>query len=385
MRLLPSRRQEAPKDTADSSRKHIKTSTRKKSNRQQIASFVRISYPILHHQTIENMSFDSSFYVHQQWETVWDRQLATFSNQLQYNSQSPATSYDESSHSFKSIGEDDSSESDDEALQVVSALLPKNKGKPRASRRKPLPRIIKQDIRRHYPQMLMNALNSHDMTMIKAFFGRYAHPAITLEKTLDRQTISYCTTEASTSDTIKVILNGPVVISNYFQAMNDVLLDNCLRVRKVNIVRNINAVEDPVTGKKQLVGDPNSTKIVCDIEGSSTQIYEVPPASYAFSSLGRNFVYLDNTLDIFPEPVSSEVASSFAVFVTEMEDDEPIKRRKVDSTCTVGPRQLQATPLIRSKRLVSSKLTGQIVLDVDQCNRLSKLQFRSVSITLTEL
>lgn len=332
------------------------------------------------------MPIESDFHVNQQVHNRWNQQLAVYSQQqLQFSSDaSPTTSHDESSQSFNSICESES-ESDDEALQVVSALLPAKKGKPRASRRKPLPRIIKQDIRRHYPQMLMNALNSHEMSMITAFFGRYGHPAITMEKTLDRETISYCTTESSTADTIKVILNGPVVISNYFKAMNDVLLDNCFRLRTVNIVRHIDAVADPVTGKKQLVGDPNCTRIICDFLGTSTQIYEVLPASYAYSSLGRNVVYLDNTLDIFPEPVSTEVATSFAVFATEADDLEPSKRRKVESNVTIGPRQLQAAPLIRNKRLLSSTVTGQLVLEVDRWNRLSRLQFQSIDIQTKEI
>lgn len=329
------------------------------------------------------MPIESDF---SQVDTHWNQQLAVFSQQLQFSSDaSPTTSHDESSQSFNSLCESESESDDDEALQVVSALLPAKNGKPRASRRKPLPRIIKQDIRRHYPQMLMNALNNHEMAMITAFFGRYGHPAITLEKTLDRETISYCTTASSTADTIKVVLNGPVVISNYFKAMNDVLLDNCLRLRTVNIVRHIDAVADPVTGKKQLVGDPTCTRIICDFLGTATQIYEVLPASYAFSSLGRNVVYLDNTLGIFPEPVSTEVASSFAVFATETEDLEPSKRRKVESSVTIGPRQLQATPLIRNKRLMSSTVTGQLVLEVDQWNRLSRLQFQSIDIKTKEI
>lgn len=337
---------------------------------------------MLPHASLILMPIESDF---SQVDTHWNQQLAVFSQQLQFSSDaSPTTSHDESSQSFNSLCESES-ESDDEALQVVSALLPAKNGKPRASRRKPLPRIIKQDIRRHYPQMLMNALNSHEMAMITAFFGRYGHPAITLEKTLDRETISYCTTASSTADTIKVVLNGPVVISNYFKAMNDVLLDNCLRLRTVNIVRHIDAVADPVTGKKQLVGDPTCTRIICDFLGTATQIYEVLPASYAFSSLGRNVVYLDNTLGIFPEPVSTEVASSFAVFATETEDLEPSKRRKVESSVTIGPRQLQATPLIRNKRLMSSTVTGQLVLEVDQWNRLSRLQFQSIDIKTKEI
>eukprot|EP01040_Poterioochromonas_malhamensis_P019951 gene19951-23709_t len=79
--------------------------------------------------------------------------------------------------------DDESRSSDDEDdLQVISALLPFKKRRQRPSRRKAFPRIIKQDIRRHYGQMLVNVLNSHDGQTIDAFLDRYALPSIILTK-----------------------------------------------------------------------------------------------------------------------------------------------------------------------------------------------------------
>lgn len=268
---------------------------------------------------------------------------------------------------------------EDETLRVISALFPIAKGRPRASRRKPLPRIIKQDIRRHYPQMLFNVLNSHDSNMIDTFMQRYASPAAKMEKTLDGATMSTCTALPIAAPTVRVVVNGSSAISKYWTAMNSIIPDHYMRLCDVKIIRRIFTVTDPATGKTQLVCDPAATQIVCDFEAHSTNMFEVSPPSYAYAALGRNFVFADDVLEIYDEPATSDEDA-----------DAPAKRPRLSSASFVvgpeRPRQFPVVlPLVRRRRLLDVKLSGQLVIDLDGSNRLSRFHYRSVSVHTAEL
>lgn len=282
--------------------------------------------------------------------------------------------------------EDEVDSDEDETLQVLSVLFPTARGRSRASRRKPLPRIVQQDIRRHYPQMLFNALNSHDSNMINAFMQRYANPAATMEKTLDGASMSTCTALPIESPTVRVVVNGSSAISKYWAAMNSIIPDHCVRLRDVNIVRRVRTVTDAASGRTQLVCDPAATQIVCDFEGHSTHMFEVSPPSYAYAALGRNFVIAGDAIDVYDDPAHSDDAWSTGS--ADDDADGPAKRPRLSSSFGTDrrPRPFPvALPLVRRRRLLDVKLCGQLVIDLDGSSRLSKFLYRSISIDTAEL
>lgn len=50
------------------------------------------------------------------------------------------------------------------------------------TRRGKIPRLVKQDLRRHYGTMIMNALNSHDCALLQRWFHTFAVPAVQLTR-----------------------------------------------------------------------------------------------------------------------------------------------------------------------------------------------------------
>ena len=71
-----------------------------------------------------------------------------------------------------------------------------------------------------------------------------------------------------------------------------------------------------------------------------------------------------------------------------MEDaNGPAKRPRLSSSFGMDrPRPLPGVlPLVRRRRLLDVKLCGQLVIDLDASNRLSKFLYRSISIDTAEL
>lgn len=299
------------------------------------------------------------------------------------HSLSPLTTHEDSYSSYDGVDYDDASGSlseGDDDLQVISALLPVSKRRQRPSRRKAFPRIIKQDIRRHYGQMLINVLNSHDRGTIDAFLGRYALPSITLTKQVNRScTIcrSYLHSLHNHDDipeSVDILVSGREKISRYWQLLLSLVPDQFMRVKDVNISRHVHSVADPSTGKVRLVND-DDTKVVCEWEGRATQIYEVSPPCFAYTAIGGQ---LSGTSSDDPtvSAVATSVSSGDELFL-------PTKKQRLDESgsgfiCS----SWQLFTLQRRPVTFQVSLRGRLVIEVDREFRLKKIDFGTVDVTV---
>lgn len=291
---------------------------------------------------------------------------------------SPLTIQEETSSSNED-GDRLSDEDDD--LEVISALLPAKKRRQRPSRRKAFPRIIKQDIRRHYGQMLVNVLNSHDGQVIDAFLDRYALPTVTLTKHVDGKCIAFNRSYPfdpedfrNLPQMIDIVLKGRADVSRYWQLLQSVVPDQCMRINSVNISRNVQSVADPATGKVRLVGD-GETKVICDWEARATQLYEVSPPCFAYAAMGGR---LD---DVSDDDISCSTSSLSSL--SSEESPRSVKKQRLEETYDYPTRPgLQMFPLKRRPVTFEVTLRGRLIMEVDGDFRLKKFDFGEVSVFL---
>ena len=277
--------------------------------------------------------------------------------------------------------DDESRSSDDEDdLQVISALLPFKKRRQRPSRRKAFPRIIKQDIRRHYGQMLVNVLNSHDGQTIDAFLDRYALPSIIMTKRIDGKCIAYSGPDPFDQKNIEnlpiidITVKGRADISRYWQLLQSVVPDQCMRINNARISRNVQSVTDPTTGKVRLVGD-DDTRVICEWEGRATQIYEVSPPCFAYTAMGGR---LDDSAD----DASSCSTSSWSSLSSD-ESPRTAKKPRLEEVFDYPTKPgLHMFPLKRRAVTFEYTLRGRLIMEVDRDFRLKTLDFGGVDVIL---
>lgn len=284
-----------------------------------------------------------------------------------------------------SINEDDDcddqsrSYEDQDDLQVISALLPFKKRRQRPSRRKAFPRIIKQDIRRHYGQMLVNVLNSHDGRTIDAFLDRYAIPSVTLVKHVDGKCIAFNSADPfdqksfrNLPQTVDITIKGRADISRYWQLLQSVVPDQCIRINNARISRNVQSVTDPNTGKVRLVGD-DDTRVICEWEGRATQIYEVSPPCFAYTAMGGR---LDDTTDDATSCSTSSLSS-----LSSDDSARTAKKPRLEETYDYPTQPgLHMFPLKRRAITFEVTLRGRLVMEVDRDFRLKTFDFGNVDV-----
>lgn len=283
-----------------------------------------------------------------------------------------AADYDSESGSLNEGSDDD--------LLLISALLSACNRRQRPNRGKAFPRIVKQDIRRHYGQMLFNVFNSHDGKSIDAFLDRYALPSIALTKQVNTEKCVICRSYqrnlqelGASPGPVDIVISGKQKVSQYMQALQSLSPDQIMRINGVNISRNMRTVTDPNTGKHRLVSG-DETKVVCDWEGRATQIYDVSPPFFAYISIG-------GTLG----DKSTDGASCFSSSVSLSSNEgsiPPAKRQRLDeSVYCFTQSDLDMFSLKRRPAAFEVSLRGRLVMVLDREFRLKSIDFGSVEVT----
>lgn len=80
-----------------------------------------------------------------------------------------------------------------------------------STRRGKVPRLMKQDIRRHYGAMILNTLNMHDCELLQRWFQTFAVPAVQLTRLETFGPIVY----ADNHHTIPSVVTGRSTIASY--------------------------------------------------------------------------------------------------------------------------------------------------------------------------
>lgn len=272
-----------------------------------------------------------------------------------------------------------SEESDD--LLLISALLPVHNRRQRPSRRKALPRIIKQDIRRHYGQMLINVLNSHDGKSFDAFLNRYALPSVALIKRFIPENCAICRSYIRnlqkvgvSPGPVEIVISGREKITHYMQSLQSLVPDQVMRINGVNILRCTRTVADSNTGKGRIVSD-DDTKVVCEWEGRATQIFDVSPPFFAYYSIGGTLG------DTSSDDISC--SSSFASLSSVPDTPPSTKRPRLDESlfCLTRSGLQHLLTLKRRPAAFEVCLRGRLVMVVDREFRLKTIDFGSVEVT----
>lgn len=269
-------------------------------------------------------------------------------------------------------------ESDD--LLLISALLPVRNRRQRPTRGKAFPRIIKQDIRRHYGQMLFNVFNSHDGKSIDAFLDRYALPSIALMKQVNTEKCVICRCYqrnlhelGASPGPVDIVISGKEKISQYLQALQSLTPDQVMRINGVNISRNMRTETDSNSGKCRIVSG-DETKVVCDWEGRATQIYDVSPPFFAYTSIGG--MLGNNSID------GTSFSSSSASLSSSEGSIPPTKRQRLDESVYCFTRSdLEMLSLKRRPASFEVSLRGRLVMVLDREFRLKSIDFGAVEVT----
>lgn len=249
----------------------------------------------------------------------------------------------------------------------------------RPSRGKVFPRIIKNDIRRYYGQMLFNVMNSHNEKTIDAFLDRYALPCVTLTKHVDHQDItvsrlSHPSVRKDVDDvspnTMEIAVKGRANISRYWQLLHSLVPDEVLRVTNIRISRTVHRGIDPNTGNVRLVGH-ETTRVICEWDGQGTQVYEgPPPCLFAYT-------VLEGTLlkGISDGGIDSEPSLSSSVSLLPSTKKRRLEETYDDLRHSRGPSMF---PLPRRSASFEFQLRGQLIMEVDAECRLQTIDFGTV-------
>lgn len=162
-----------------------------------------------------------------------------------------APSFNSSSSSHTSSAQSISDEDFDDELEIgdllvasfvdpmpiiddPSPLVPDDLRTPLRTRNGKIPRLLKHDIRRLYPTMFINMLNSHDHDFTSKYFQKFFPPTAKLEMLQDLSSFWSVQALDRTSD----IVSGRDNILTYYNFLFRLFPDFCASVSRMEIQRN---------------------------------------------------------------------------------------------------------------------------------------------------
>eukprot|EP01033_Poteriospumella_lacustris_P010117 gene10117-7213_t len=189
-----------------------------------------------------------------------DGEFANFGNPIECREQGviddrfrliSAPSFNSSSSSHSSSGQSISDEEFDDELDIgdflmasfvkpmpiiddESSLVPDDLRTPLRTRTGKIPRLLKHDIRRLYPTMFINMLNSHDHDFTSKYFQKFFPPTAKLEMLQDLSSFWSVQAIDRASDTV----SGRDNILTYYNFLFRLFPDFCASVSRMEIQRN---------------------------------------------------------------------------------------------------------------------------------------------------
>mmetsp|Transcript_13811 Transcript_13811/g.15000 ORF Transcript_13811/g.15000 Transcript_13811/m.15000 type:complete len:283 (+) Transcript_13811:13-861(+) len=136
-----------------------------------------------------------------------------------------------------------------------------------------IPKVPSEDIRRKYPIMIMNTLNSLDTSLMHAFFHQFTHP----ESALQRQVFN---ANEPDQEIQRISFYGADNIFSYMFATTLINTDRVLRAHDIKIITR---------------SDTFRTEIVIDGEGSATWIYDTDPIKIGHF---LQYIFLETTQEL---------------------------------------------------------------------------------------
>lgn len=115
-----------------------------------------------------------------------------------------------------------------------SSLVPDDLRTPLRTRNGKIPRLLKHDIRRLYPAMFINMLNSHDHDFTSKYFQKFFPPTAKLEMLQDLSSFWSVQAIDRASDTV----SGRDNILTYYNFLFRLFPDFCASVSRMEIQRN---------------------------------------------------------------------------------------------------------------------------------------------------
>jgi hypothetical protein len=159
-----------------------------------------------------------------------------------------------------------------------------------------LSNVPRTDIRRQYPQMLMNIFNGHDPLLVHSFFMTYSLPHLVGSHHLHGATL----TEFSRNRLPLPInhravstLFGPEKMALFYGTMLQLNPDQIMRLQGASIHVNL---------------EKSVTKIVCDVQHDFTQLYAVNPMATTDEIV--HFLLLYHNYQSSPASASSSLSLS---------------------------------------------------------------------------
>lgn len=191
--------------------------------------------------------------------------------------------------------DDDSSMHTPRSTDVAAAddaLVPRDLRTPLRTRYGKIPRLLKHDLRRFYPKMLVNVLNSQDHQLVHDFFHKFFVPEASLEMLQDLSSVWQ--TRDGTNNPPRSIINGRNNLIQYCYTVFQSFPDVAMTLQQVDIQRSNYDRHSQVHLKYMLQWTHLVPTVVTDEEALSSTVEDLDAsvasaaARRATSSLASN-------------------------------------------------------------------------------------------------
>lgn len=208
--------------------------------------------------------------------------------------------------------------------------------------RRVVPRLLRSDPRRHYASMLVNALNSHDMSYLQSFFERYMIP---------NATVSHPAVKSELMTKPSLLIVGIDNIVRFRSFHEPFVPDQVTRAENVKVVR---------------YGNREISKVVCDIKLTWTQIYDHHCVHRFVSSVMR----LIPNVEIKEVPDGYEYRSTTGL--TENGGSRELSQNSPGPVCPYAPTLLT--------KLRKMQMVMPLTLHINELRQISSVEFGSALV-----
>lgn len=192
----------------------------------------------------------------------------------------------------------------DAAAMSTSVGKKRKRGRPRLYLDPKAPRVFKHDIRRQYPAMFLNVMNSCDYTTFLSFFRTFASPdMIVQKKPISAEEIRKLPPGTSLPPLPIVPFRGSDWVRFHFLQASCFCADRIFRIENANITTR---------------SDSQSSIIVLDVVNELTYLYAVDPITMIDAMLGLKIHPIPDDAEPLPEPAPSDshLSDNFTKFFT---------------------------------------------------------------------
>lgn len=176
----------------------------------------------------------------------------------------------------------------------------RGRGRPRLYLDPKAPRVFKHDIRRQYPTMFLNVMNSCDFGMILSFFRTFAVPdMIVQKKPIDMEEIRKLPPGTSLPPLPIVPFRGADWVRFHFLQASCFCADRIFRVKNAKIVTR---------------SDSQSSVIVMDVVNELTYLYAVDPITMIDAMLGLRIHPIPEDAEPLPEVTRPEESNTIPLY-----------------------------------------------------------------------